>query len=80
MRDGSSSVSAELESLLGHLLGRLGRCGQLALGAEEIAHAPHLRADPAKLLLNPFITAIDVVDAIEDRFAIGDQSGENQRG
>ncbi len=49
----------------------------LAIG-EDVAHATDLRANAAQLLFNPLISAVDMVNAVEDGLAVGNQSGEHQ--
>jgi hypothetical protein len=41
------------------------------LFAEDVAHAANLGADAAEFFFEVFVTAIEVVDAIEDGFAVG---------
>src|SRR6185312_17223483 len=51
-----------------------------ALVAEHVAHAANLRAYATQLLFDVLVAAIHVVDAVENRFAVGDHRGQNQRG
>ena len=51
--------------------------GGLALG-EHFADAFHLSAHGTELFFDALVTAVDVVDAIDDGFAIGDECGENE--
>src|SRR5579863_1708543 len=46
---------------------------------EHFADAFDLRADSLELLFNIFVAAVDVVDAVDDGFAVGDQGGEDER-
>ena len=46
--------------------------------AEDLTHAANLSTDAAQLFFNVLIAAIDVVDAIEDAFTVGNQRGENE--
>ena len=50
------------------------------LFAEDVAHAADLGADAAELFFEVLVAAVEVVDAVEDGFAVGDQRGEDQRG
>src|SRR3546814_6223939 len=42
--------------------------------------APDLRAQPRQLALDVLVAAVEVVDAVDDGLALGDQAGEDQRG
>ena len=44
------------------------------------AHAADLRSDTTQFFFNLLVSAIDVIDAVEDGFAIGDQSGDDEGG
>jgi hypothetical protein len=44
---------------------------------EHFADAFDLRAHTAKFLFNIFVAAVDVIDAVDDGFPVGHQSGEN---
>src|SRR5271157_412525 len=46
---------------------------------EDFADAADLGADSLQLFLDVLVTAVDVVDAVNDGFAVGDQSGEHER-
>ena len=46
--------------------------------SEHITHAPNQSTHTAQLLFNVFVTAVDVIDAIKNRFAVCDQRRENQ--
>src|SRR5437879_239429 len=46
---------------------------------EHFADAFHLRAHAAKLFFDTFIAAIYVINAIDNRFAVGDKRRQNQR-
>jgi hypothetical protein len=43
---------------------------------QDFADPPHLRADAFQLLFDVFVAAINVVDAVDDRLAVGDQRPE----
>src|SRR5260370_2207198 len=45
----------------------------------HLADAPDLRANATNFFFSTLIAAINVVDAIENGFAIGDKSGNHQR-
>jgi hypothetical protein len=47
---------------------------------KDFTDASDLCSDGAQLLFDVFIAAIDVVHAIDDGFAIGDQGSQYQRG
>jgi len=47
--------------------------------AEDVAHAADLGAYSAELFFEVFVAAVEVVDAVEDGFAIGDQGSEDER-
>jgi hypothetical protein len=47
---------------------------------EDVSEASDLGAHAAEFLLNLLIAAIDVIDAIKDGFAVGDEGGEDERG
>ena len=54
------------------------RTGQLsALLGQHLADSLHLRADSAQLFFNPLVAAIDVIDAIDNRLAIGNQRSKD---
>jgi len=46
---------------------------------ENIAYAPNLGTNAFQLLFDIFVTAIDVVYAVNDGFAIGHQRGQHER-
>src|ERR1022692_4329681 len=46
---------------------------------KHVADAADLGADGFQLFFDFFVTAVDVVDAVDDGFAIGDEGGEDQR-
>ena len=48
------------------------------LFAEDVSHAADLGAHAAELLFEVLVAAVDVVDAVEDGFAVGDQGGEDE--
>src|SRR6202051_2125913 len=48
--------------------------------AEDVAHAADLGADSAQLLLESFVAAVHVIDAVEDGLAVGDEGGQDERG
>ena len=64
------------KGVLAALRHNAGRCG--AFG-QDLTDAADLRADAFQLLFNPLIATVDVVDAIDDGFTIGNQSGDDQR-
>lgn len=59
-----------------------GEAPQLGLAwllfAEDISHAADLGTDSAKLFFEAFVTAVHVVDAVQNALAIGDHCGEYQ--
>ena len=50
------------------------------LFAEDVSHAADLGADTTELFFEVFIAAIEVIDAVEDGFAVSDEGGEDERG
>ena len=58
---------------------RGGRGGQL-LFAEDVAHAADLGADAAEFFFKALVSSVEVVDAVEDGFAVGDEGGEDEGG
>ena len=46
--------------------------------AEDVAHAADLSSYPTEFFFDAFVAAIDVVDAVEDGFSVGDESGEDK--
>jgi hypothetical protein len=48
------------------------------LFAEDVSHAADLGSHAAEFLFEVFVAAIEVVDAVEDGFAIGDEGGEDE--
>ena len=48
--------------------------------AENISHAADLGADAAEFFFDVLVAAVHVVDAVEDGFAVGDESGEDEGG
>ncbi len=42
---------------------------------EDFADALDFRADAAQFFFNVFVAAVDVVDAVDDGFAVGHESG-----
>ena len=53
--------------------------GGLFRFAEHVADAANLCADAAKFFFDALIAAIDVIHAVDDCFALGDQSCQHQR-
>src|SRR6516164_10225 len=53
--------------------------GMEGRSAEYVAHAADLCAHAFQLLLDMLVAAVHVVDAIEDRFAVCDEGGEDER-
>src|SRR5271155_6084234 len=47
--------------------------------SEDVSHAPDLSPNAAQLFFDVLITAVHVVDAVENRFAIGDKRSQHQR-
>ena len=47
--------------------------------AEDVAEAADLGADAAEFFFEVLVAAVEVVDAVEDGFAIGDERGEDER-
>ena len=47
--------------------------------AEDVAHAADLGAYAAELFFDVLVAAVDVVDAVEDGLAVGDEGGEDER-
>ena len=47
---------------------------------EHFSDALDLRADSFELFFDVFVATVDVVDAVDDGFAVGDESGEDERG
>src|ERR1700679_1963834 len=54
------------------------RVGELFF-AEDVAHAADLGADVAEFFFEVFVAAVEVIDAVEDSFAVGDEGGEDER-
>ena len=64
-------------------LRRRGRIESLRGGGflgEHFSDALDLRADAFQLFFNVLVAAVDVVDTIDDGFAVGNQSGNDERG
>src|ERR1700757_5138543 len=57
--------------------GRLSTGSPLAL-REDFADAADFCANAFQLLLDMFVAAVDVVDAVDDGLAVGDQGGQHQ--
>ena len=53
-------------------------CGDGFLG-KHFADAADLGADSLQFFFNVFVTTIDVVDAVDDGLAVGDQRGQHER-
>src|SRR4030065_2616737 len=47
-------------------------------GATSVGHAPDARAELLELLLDALVAAIDVIDAIDERLALGPQAGHHK--
>src|ERR1035441_6065736 len=47
--------------------------------AEDVAHASDLGAYGAEFFFEVLVAAVEVVDAVEDGLAVGDQGGEHER-
>src|SRR5512142_2742989 len=63
------------------MLAAISHVGHCALPfGQHFADALHLSADRAQLFFNALVAAVDVVDAIDDGFAVGDEGGEDERG
>jgi hypothetical protein len=54
-------------------------CAETLLLAEDVPHATDLGAYATELFFDALIATVDVVDAVEDRLAIGDESGQDER-
>jgi hypothetical protein len=48
------------------------------LFAEDVSHAADLGSNAAEFLFEVFVAAIEVVDAVEDGFAVGDEGCEDE--
>ena len=46
---------------------------------QQFADPANLRADAFEFLFNLLVAAVDVVDAVDNRLAIGNQRGQHQR-
>src|SRR6266699_1668100 len=46
----------------------------------ELTDAANARTDGGEFFLDALVTAIDVVDAVDECFTLRDQRGQNQRG
>src|SRR6267378_3252970 len=57
-----------------------GEVGGAAVFREDVAHAADLSAYSAEFVFEVFVASVEVVDAVEDGLAVGDESGEDQRG
>ena len=44
-------------------------------GGEDVAHSADLCAYAAELFLEVLVAAVHVIDAVEDGFSVGDESG-----
>jgi hypothetical protein len=71
---GKSELFAETLVCLGHNAGSSGAFGQ------DFTDAPDLCADAFQLLFDAFIAAVNMIDAVNDGFTVGDQRGDDQRG
>ena len=47
---------------------------------KDMSHASNLRTDRLQLFFDMLVSAIHVVNAIEDGFAVGDKCGEDKGG
>src|SRR6266702_2106357 len=54
--------------------------GGATVFAEDVAHAADLGSYAAELVFEVLVAAVEVVDAVEDGLAVGDQGGEDERG
>jgi hypothetical protein len=48
--------------------------------AEDVSHAADLGAYAAELLFKVLVATVEVVDAVEDGLAVGDEGGQDERG
>ena len=57
-----------------------GDVGSAAEPVEDVAHAADLGAYAAEFFFEALVAAVEVVDAVEDGFAVGDQGSEDEGG
>jgi hypothetical protein len=68
-----SSKGAECARKMRH------RVIELVASRQHVSDAADLGSDGAELFFDLFVASIDVVDAVDDGFAVGDQGCQNQR-
>src|SRR5271155_1799734 len=85
VRSGYRSTSAIIVRLTGrvsegyyrHLLRLDGGCGSLG---EDVADATYFGAHGFQFFFDVLVASIQVIDAVDDGLAVGDQGGKHQRG
>jgi hypothetical protein len=72
-KDDFEGLSNGQAKVLGHNSGSSGAPGQ------DLTNAANLCANAFQLFFNALIAAVNVIDAVDDGFTVGDEGGDDQR-